>query len=143
MKEAIVYIPPDLQRDGAYAIQGVAHIAGRGYQLRGVYRERAHVNQLLRARAIQVIVCARWSHWNPRDWEGADVEVEYVGEETRRLTSFAANGDAVTRRLDPTARADRVRQVMEDSGPIPTGLDPESIAAARRIWKHYGEHGCA
>lgn len=63
-----------------------------------------------------------------------------VGEATTQAIPLARR----VRALRPPLTADRVRTIVEDvdaTGPI--GLDPETIAAARRLWKHFNSHGCA
>lgn len=96
--QAIVYIPEGLARDGTYAVEGVAHIARRGYQLVGVLRDWTHVVRMLGAGAVSVVVFARLEHWDRSSWAAWNVEREFVGEETRRLAWLKPQGAAVNRR---------------------------------------------
>lgn len=38
--------------------------------------------------------------------------------------------------------ADQVREVIDGLGPLPAGVDPETVTAVRRIAQHFREHGC-
>lgn len=109
----------------------VQYCIDRGYKPVGVIKGELSVAlRMLCEGEAQVIVFAH------RERQILDDEM------TRRLPDSVA---AVVRpasevRLRPEA-AD-VRQAIEGTGPVPTGMDSVSIAAARRIARHFRDHGC-
>lgn len=93
MSDAIVYIPPDLPDDKQFAREGIDHLERRGYTFGGVFRSITHAVTAL-ANGASVVVCARQSHWNP----ALGLAVEFVGDETRRLTWSIPPGDRLALR---------------------------------------------
>jgi len=118
--DAVVYLPDDVEDDrGLLARRGIAHAERRGYRLVGVLRDLTLVLRL--AGEGTVVVFTRHAHWASRRPE---IDGELVGEETCRLIPLIRpGGEAIA----------RVGEILDGVAPVPTGLDPESIAAARRI----------
>lgn len=50
--------------------------------------------------------------------------------------------DAADRHPTPLTE-DRVRRIIYDGDPAPAGVDPETVAAVRRIARHLDKHGRA
>lgn len=135
MIAAIVYVPPDIAGDGYYAQIGCDYINRRGYSYIGVYRTWADVEQVLRNGTASLVVFARRSHWDAT----YRVPCEFAEEETRRLPRmWPPPLPAKVRERNGTIGwgQERVQELIDGSGPVPRGLDPESVAAARRIAQH-------
>lgn len=135
MITAVVYVPPDLPRDGHWADLGEQYIARRGYTFIDVYRTKADIMQVLRNGTATLVVFARRSHWDPT-WQ---VPAEFVDEETRRLPPLLPPPlPARVRERNGAINwgRERVKELIDGNGPVPRGLDPESVAAARRIARH-------
>jgi hypothetical protein len=71
-----------------------------------------------------------------------------VKEVTGRVGTYYGGrieiGNATTEIAQTTLTPECVRRIVEDSEATgPVGIDPETIAAARRLWKHFNSHGCA
>lgn len=110
----------------------ITYCISRGYRPLGVIKGDLSVAlALLDAGTAQVIVFAQR-------------ELQILDEEpTRRLPHSVSASARPRSRLRRQPQSDDVRRAIEDTGPLPTGLDPESILAARRIWRHFSKHGCA
>lgn len=83
MPTAAIYIPPNQPFDGKYVREGMLHISRHGYDLKLMVHDWDTIVDLVRERAIDVIVFPRRRHmlrsWTPR--------IEYIGEETQRIVA--------------------------------------------------------
>jgi hypothetical protein len=128
MSRAAVYVPLGIPDDGRYTLEAVDLIQHRGYEYAGIYRQAHYVDKLLREGIVQVVVLARDRHWDPEcGWP-----VEIVDEATRPIR-WVPPVLVRERRGTVCWSRDRVREILDTTGPLPTGLDSEAIAAARRI----------
>ena len=111
----------------------VQYCVDRGYKPLGVIKGDLSVAlDMLDEDKIQVIVFAS------RERQITDDEGP-----TRRMPDCVSASARPVNELRLHPRPADVRRSIENTGPIPTGLDPESIRAARRIWRHFTKHGCA
>lgn len=111
-----------------------AYAKRRGYRIVAVLDDWDTVLRLVGERKASIIIFVnRDARRLPADDGGA----------TRDLSSITSAGVGMRNGLWPAgpSAADLTRAI-EGSGPIPTGLDPVSIRAARRIWRHFKDHGC-
>jgi hypothetical protein len=83
MPTAAIYIPPNQPLDGKYAREGMLHIVRHGYDLKMYVHDWDTIVDLVRERAIDVIIFPRRKHmlrsWSPR--------VEYIGEDPQRIVA--------------------------------------------------------
>lgn len=81
MPTAAIYLPPNQPLDGKYAREGMLHVSRHGYDLKLMVHDWDTIVDLVRDRAIDVIIFPRRKHmlraWSPR--------VEYIGEDTQRI----------------------------------------------------------
>lgn len=133
MIRAAVYVPPGISDVERFATEGIEFAEHRGYAYAGTYRQPHYIDRLLAEGIVSVVVFARSTHRHPDcRWPA-----EFVDEPTRPIP-WAPKSPQSARERNGTvnwSRA-RVREVLDTNGPIPTGLDPESIEAARRIARH-------
>lgn len=118
--------------------QRKAYAKRRGYRLVAVLEDWATVLRLMREGMASIIIFVDPDEPRPIDADGG---------ETRRLFDLARGTVRPAFRLRPAVpralQISDVKRTIEDTGPIPTGLDPAAIRAARRIWRHFNNHGCA
>lgn len=123
VKRALIFVPEEQPIDDRVAGGWVVR---RGYKLVALLRKWRFVEEMLARGEANVVVFG-----GVRD---------PGGETTRDLSQMNRAGiwdsAADTQRLAPARRgwnAERLAQVIDGDGPVPQGLDPETIAAARRI----------
>lgn len=133
MIRAAVYVPPEISGVERFATEGFEFAEHRGYAYAGTYTQPHYIDKLLAEGIVSVVIFARSTHRHPDcRWPA-----EFVDETTRPI-QWAPRLPPSVRERNGTlnwSRA-RVREVLDSNEPIPRGLDPESIAAARRIARH-------
>lgn len=134
---AIIFIPPGHPHDGVLVLACMEHLVRRAYEFCTILRDWDAVTAHLAAGTAQVVILATRTH---RAGEAGRVEV-VDEEETRimRQRNAAIGRHHVAAPLTESA----VHRIIYNGAPAPVGMDPESIAAARRIARHFDNHGCA
>lgn len=137
---AVVYIPPDLADDVYCGEQGRDYIIRKRYGFAGVYRSWGTVLQLVGEGLASLVIYARRVHWDPVHHHLPEqVRIEFADEETRRLPAMLPPPIPVgvrERRGRIGWGRERVAELVDGDSPAPQGLDPEALAAARRIAQH-------
>jgi hypothetical protein len=129
---AAIFVPSDIAEDVQVTIECIEYIQHRGYTFGGIFREASTMERAFRNSEVSLVVFARVKHGGGYDWPA-----EYVDGCTRRLKwNEAPAGEPGKRRGAIHWGRERVRQVLDGSGPVPRGLNEDAIAAARRIAAH-------
>ena len=102
---AIIYLPRHISLDSMFAMQALAHIERRGYQLHSVVHRWCDAIRLTRTGAASVVVFARAEHYEP-DFQP---RIEFVGEDTIDLTRHGAVRPRSDRREAGDSRSRRPR----------------------------------
>ena len=117
---AVIYMPAACRLTPTLARNWMMYFDRRGYELYGIVRDPALLDQMLASGQAQVAIIARNDPWL------GDAEQTVRLPHTERQRDF---------------NSARVRRVIFDGEPAPRGLDPEAIAAARRIARALNERG--
>lgn len=132
MTKAIIFIRPGVSDDAERTREGLEHAERQGYGFVALIRDWDQVLDLVCRRLFSVVVFGR-----PRASRLSDVSDE---GETRELPRRMVGEQTVTlpRSAIPLSR-DRVRELLDTDVTAPIGLDPETLAAARRLARHFAQ----
>lgn len=119
MTKAVVFVPSDDFEPQAE----ICYCEDRGYQFHGVVRDWARALGMVVGGVVSAIVFSRSGQDRPRD--------AGVGEQTRRIRPIGEKQIQMT-------QAD-VMRLLDSEATIPFGIDPASVAAARRLARHFDE----
>jgi hypothetical protein len=122
---AIIFSPADTPLDIVEAERSLAHAKRRGYFLLAIVREESVLEELLVSKAAQVVIFA----YRARRCAGP-----FVDDPTSLNPMLPPSVRFRTHRRLPLMSRERVRSILTDGEATrPVGIDPETIAAARRI----------
>jgi len=135
VNRAIILIDDDESDGGDRAAECVKQSEQRGYGFVALMRDVDRALDLLRRRIVSAVI------FPGRTRRGRPVrDPEPSIDDTAVLTIQVPAPRAVGRRVVPLT-AEWVRELIDSDATAPTGLDPESIAAARRIARHFRDCG--
>lgn len=122
VKKALIYVAEGRRVGGRAAEERSNYFIRRGYKLVALLRHWPHVEEFLARGEADIVVL------------GADLVDAEPGRSTVNLRDLLG-ADTVPLWPAPGRgwNADRLRRVVDSDCEIPSGLDPKSIAAARRI----------
>ena len=145
--QAVVLVPPGETVDTKFAHKIWTHCRARGYELVALLRDWPSADRMLGSGEANIVVmpgaehgatiAARDNSETVRLWPAAQAAAAEPwrdhGAPRRRA---AVNGRFISGRLP----RERVRELLDGPGEVtaPVGLDPETIAAARRIARRLG-----
>lgn len=124
--KAIIYLAAGLPMNASFARLCLDHCVRRGYEICAILRDWNSVHRVLIDGQADVVVNVP-GHWHPEAHRCADndtTDLTRYRAEFRRPSNDGPAGKMSTR---------DVREVLDGNGPAPVGIDPASIAAARRI----------
>jgi hypothetical protein len=145
-KHAIVFVPHSHPVNGHLAQRTLAHLRNRRYEFIALLRDWPIVNSMLGSGHANIVVMPSTvvtpnterlcdDGDTVRLWpDTPPVAEEWTPDRDAPRRRAAGNGRFVSGRLP----RERVRELLYGSGDVtaPVGLDPESIAAVRRIVRH-------
>lgn len=131
--QAAIFVQAGRPIDLDLAHQCIDHCRRRGYQLLEIFRDYDEALDAVESGEASVVVHV------PAISGDSKMRMRNSSPDEERTRRLPRNVVPLSRRNAPPVKgmsAAEVRAVLDSDGPAPAGLDPEAIAAARRIAQH-------
>lgn len=132
---AIIFIPADQPNVSPLAQQCLEHCERRGYKLHTIFRHWAYVDWALGVGEADVVVMPSTIAEHRAGEPAPDPEETQLVCRRARLADRNVHRGVYTPQLTPS----QMREVVEGNRRPPAGIDPETVAAVRRIAQHLNQ----